>query len=298
MNIRDLKYLMALMEHQHFGKAASACFVSQPGLSMQIQKLEDELGVQLIERNNKSLLFTDIGLKIAERARHIIAEVDEIYDLAKREKDPYSGQLTIGVIPTLAPYFLPSMIPQLKKQYPQLSLYLVEEKTEYLVDALQKGKMDAAFLALPVEQKNCVILPLFQEEFLLAIPQNHSLAHLKSIHASQMRHQELFLLEEGHCLREQALSFCVKVNAKEVQNFRGTSLETLRLMVASGIGMTLIPKLACYHHENIAYIPFQDPKPFRSIGLTWRSTSAKSMLLEELANFIIDIFKKNQKTLL
>lgn len=292
VNIRDLKYLIALLDHKHFGKAATACFVSQPGLSIQIQKLEDSLGVQLIERTNKSLLFTEIGLKIAERARNVLTQVDEIHDLAKQAKDPYSGELTLGIFPTLAPYFLPLIIPELSKQYNKLSFYLIEEKTENLIDALSKGKIQAAILALPIKEKNFSTRPLFEEEFLLAMPNNHHLANLESIHASKINNQELFLLEEGHCLRGQALSFCLKVNAKEAQNFRATSIETLRLMVASGIGMTLIPKLACDNNENIAYVPFQDPKPVRSVALTWRSMSSKSALLEDIAAFIKNILRK------
>jgi LysR family hydrogen peroxide-inducible transcriptional activator len=292
MNIRDLKYLLALEEHQHFGKAASACFVSQPGLSMQIQKLEEDLEVQLIERTNKSLEFTEVGLKIVERAHNILNQVEEIRDLAKQAKDPYSGELTLGIFPTLAPYFLPHIVPELSKQYRKLSFYLIEEKTDNLIDALRKGKIQAAFLALPIEEKNFKTMPLFEEEFLLAAPHHHPFSNIESIHASNIHNQELFLLEEGHCLREQALSFCLKANAMECQNFRATSIETLRLMVASGIGMTLIPKLACDNNENIAYIPFHDPKPVRSVGLTWRKMSAKSVLLEEIADSIKNILRK------
>lgn len=293
MNIRDLKYLVSLVEHQHFGRAAEACFVSQPALSMQIQKLEEILGIKLLERTNKSLLFTGEGTIIAERAREILNQVDEIHNIAKLAKNLYSGELKIGIFPTLAPYFLPTIIPPLSKKYTQLAFYLIEEQTPNLVDKLKKGKLDAAFLALPT-MESFKTFPLFEEEFLLAIPRNHSFANLKTIKQNTLDNKELLLLEDGHCMREQALSFCQKMNAKETQNFRATSIETLRHMVAAGIGMTLMPKLACDKNKNISYKPFSLPKPTRSICLAWRETTAKHHLLEEIAVYIKSILYKQK----
>lgn len=295
MNIRDLKYLVSLVEHQHFGKAAAACFVSQPALSMQIQKLEDVLGVSLLERTNKSILFTEEGRVIAERARQILHQVEEIHALAKLAKDPYQGELKIGIFPTLAPYFLPKIIPSLSKKYPHISFYLIEEQTSQLFDKLKQGKINAAFLALPILEKGFRTAHLFDEEFLLAVPRSHAFASLKMIKPSQLDNKELLLLEEGHCLREQALSFCHKINANEAQSFRATSIETLRHMIAAGVGMTLMPKLACDNNKNISYIPFNAPKPIRSIGFVWRETTAKQKLLEEIANHVKNILLK-QKT--
>lgn len=295
MNIRDLKYLVSLLDHQHFGKAAEACFVSQPALSMQIQKLESILDIKLLERTNKSLLFTEEGIHIAERARNILTQVDEIYDYAKLAKDVYSGELKIGIFPTLAPYLLPLIMPMLSKKFNKISFYLIEEQTQALVEKLKDGKLNAAFLALPTHEKSFKTTPLFEEEFLLAVPHNHPFANLKTIKPTNFDNKELLLLEEGHCMREQALSFCQKMNASETQSFRATSIETLRHMVAAGVGMTLMPKLACDGNKAIAYVPFATPKPVRSIGLAWRDTTSKSQLLEEIAVYVKTIVNKANK---
>ena len=286
MNIRDLKYLVALLDHQHFGKAAESCFVSQPALSMQIQKLEKLLEIKLLERTNKSVLFTESGLLIAEKARYILNQVDEVHELAKSSKDPYSGEIKIGIFPTLAPYLLPLIIPSLAKKFPKLSIYLIEEQTAGLIEKLKTGKLHAALLALPLTESKLTTSHLFDEEFLLAVPKNHSFAKLKNVKQSNLDSQTLLLLDEGHCMREQALSFCHKVQANEAQNFRATSLETLRHMIAAGIGMALMPKFACDNNTNITYVPFSNPKPVRSIGLAWRETSAKQQLLKEIADQI------------
>lgn len=294
MNIRNLKYLVSLVEHQHFGKAAEACFVSQPALSMQIQKLEEVLGIKLLERTNKSVLFTEDGLVIAERARNILNQVEEVREFAKLAKDPYSGKLKIGIFPTLAPYLLPLIIPTLSRKFPKLSFYLIEEQTALLTEKLKTGKLHAAFLALPITEKNFTTTPLFDEEFLLAVPGSHSLAKLKTVKQNDLNSKTLLLLEEGHCMREQALALCQKSNANETHNFRATSLETLRHMVAAGVGMTLMPKLACNTTKNISYVPFNMPKPVRSICLAWRETSVKHQLLEEISNQIKNIICKQK----
>lgn len=286
MNIKDLKYLLAIENHRHFGKAADSCFVSQPALSIQIKKLEDTLGVQLIERTNKSVLLTDIGLLIAERAKQLIQKEEEIYALAKAAKDPYKGELKIGIIPTLAPYLLPLIIPLLSKKFPNISLYLTEEKTSILIEKLKSGILDATILALPVPEAFFRQEILFVEEFLLAVPNNHPLAKRKFVKQPDLKEKSLLLLEEGHCMREQTLALCYKMDAVESQSFRGTSLETLRHMVAAGNGITLIPKLAQRKNDGIAYIAFHSPKPTRTIGLCWRITTVKNRLLEDIASHI------------
>ncbi len=286
MNTRDLQYLVALSDHRHFGKAADACFVSQPALSMQIKKLEETLGVTLIERNNKSVMLTDAGIAITEQARHILNQIEEMRDFAKLTKDPLSGELKIGIIPTLAPYLLPLIIPPLAKEFPKISFFLIEEQTATLIEKLKAGKLDAAFLAHPVLETSFSSSLLFTEEFLLAVPITHPLAKRKTIMQNDLIDQNVLLLDEGHCMREQTLSFCHKRKASETQNFRATSLETLRHMVAAGNGITLIPKLAKLPNSHIAYIPFSAPKPTRSIGLYWRASSAKSTLLEKMATKI------------
>jgi len=294
MNTRDLQYLVALSDHCHFGKAAEACFVSQPALSMQIKKLEEALGVKLLERTNKSVLLTDTGIAITERARQILNQVEEMRDLAKLAKDPYSGELKIGIIPTLAPYLLPLIIPSLSKKFPKISFYLIEEQTSVLIEKLKIGKLDAAFLAHPVIETSLATSSLFEEEFLLAVPCTHPLAKRKAIKHNDLDNQNVLLLEEGHCMREQTLALCHKMNASETQNFRATSLETLRHMVAAGNGVTLMPKLAQQLNDSVSYIPFGSPKPMRSIGLYWRFSAAKKALLENMAVQIKQIMTKRK----
>lgn len=294
MNIRDLSYLVALSEHCHFGKAAEACFVSQPALSMQIKKMEEVLGVKLLERTNKSVMLTQAGIAITERAKNILNQVEELRDYAKLIKDPYSGEIQIGIIPTLAPYLLPKIIPDLTKEFPKISLYLLEEQTDSLLEKLKSGKLDAAFLALPLPEVGMDTSALFTEEFLLAVPNSHTLAKKKSLKQHELIDEDILLLEDGHCMREQTLGVCRKMKIKEKQNFRGTSLETLRHMVASGNGITLMPKLSQKTNDNISYIPFSTPKPFRTIGLCWRATAVKKMLLEDIAAHIRKVIGKKQ----
>jgi LysR family hydrogen peroxide-inducible transcriptional activator len=295
MNTRDLKYLVALADLGHFGKAADACFVSQPALSMQIMKLEETLGIKLLERSNKSVLLTDHGIVMVERARHILNQVEEMREIAKSAKDPFSGELKIGVFPTLAPYLLPLIIPPLSKAYPKLSFYLIEEQTAVLVEQLKQGKLHAALLAHPVVEKSLNSTVLFEEEFLLAAPVSHSLAKLKTVKPKDLDNKNLLLLEKGHCMRDQALDVCHKMKASETQNFRATSLETLRHMVSAGVGITLMPKMACSSSNTISYVPFSVPKPSRTIGIYWRATTAKQALLENIVTKIKSILAK-QKT--
>jgi LysR family transcriptional regulator, hydrogen peroxide-inducible genes activator len=286
MNLRALKYLVAIAEQRHFGKAAIKCFVSQPTLSMQIKKLEEELGVQLLERTNKSVLLTEVGAILAEHAKSILQQIDEILNIAKSVKDPYGGELKLGLFPTLGPYLLPLIIPDLSKAFPRLKLYLIEEKTPSLIEKLHHGKLDAAVLALPIEALNFKATPLFDEEFILTVQNDHPFAKRKSIRQNDLENKNLLLLEDGHCLRDQALALCHKNKASEVKGFQATSLETLRHMVAVGVGITLMPKLACYPNENITYIPFEKEKPSRTIGILWRKSSAKEKLLMELTHQI------------
>lgn len=297
MNIKDLKYLVALADHGHFGKAAAVCFVSQPALSMQIMKLEESLGVKLLERTNKSVLLTDHGAIIVAHARRILSQVDEVKEIAKLAKDPFSGELKIGIFPTLAPYLLPLIIPKLSKAYPKLSFYLVEEQTAVLVEKLKQGKLDAAFLAAPIVERNFQHALLFEEEFLLAVAASHPLAKLKSIKPQHLDNKNLLLLEEGHCMRDQALAVCHRTHAVEMQNFRATSLETLRHMVSAGVGITLIPRLACHANDAVAYVPFHSPKPTRSIGFYWRTNTAKQLLVDNIVGEIKSLMRKQKAVL-
>ncbi len=297
MNSRDLEYIVALSKHRHFGKAAESCFVSQPALSIQIKKFEESLGIQLIERTNKSVIFTDIGNAIAERARQILNQIEEMYDFAKLSKDPYCCELKIGVIPTLAPYLLPLVFPTLSKNFQKVSFYLIEAQTTSLIQDLKIGTLDAAFLALPIIEPSFSNEVLFEEEFMLATHSTHPLSKRKTIKHQDLQNQNLLLLEEGHCMHEQTLALCNKFNALESKYFRATSLETLRHMVAAGNGITLMPKLAAQSNDEVFYIPFSSPKPSRSIGFYWRFSSSKKALLEDIAVQIKKILAAKQKTI-
>lgn len=283
MNLRDLKYLVAVIESGHFGRAAKNCFISQPALSMQIKKLEDTLGVQLLERSNKSVILTDVGKIICERAKSILAHAKEIQEIAKQAKDPFSGELHIGIIPTVAPYLLPHIIPGLTKAFAKLSIYLTELQTDQLLEKLKQGKLDVGLAALPIIDRDFQTQPLYVEEFMLAVPKNHTLAKRKGIKQLDLEELSLLLLEDGHCLREQALAVCHRARAAEVKSFQATSLETLRHMVAAQVGITLMPKLACKQSDEVSYIAFNAPKPSRTVGLIWRTTSARKVLFDSFS---------------
>jgi len=297
VNIRDLKYLVAIADYGHFGRAAQACFVSQPGLSMQIKKLESTLGVQLIERTNKSILLTEAGKLITEHARDILHKVENMKIAAKQANDPYCGELRLGVIPTVAPYLLPHIIPKLAKAYPKLMLYLIEEQTSRLVEKLKQGKIDCALLALPFTHEDFSALPLFEEEFMLAVPSNHALSKKKNASLSDLENKTLLLLEDGHCMRDAALELCYRTKATEAKNFRASSLETLRHMVAAKAGITLIPKLAHKLNDGICYLTFNAPKPARTIGMVWRPSTSRKILLESLVEDIRKIMNKHVKVI-
>lgn len=287
MNLRDLDYLVTLADTLHFGRAADACAVSQPTLSTQIKKLEEELGVQVFERSPRKLMLTDVGGEIVDRARLVLRDVEQIREAARRTRDPEAGTLRVGVFPTLGPYLLPHVIPRIHERYPNLELLLSEEKTEDLISLLKQGRIDAALLALPVDDPTLSVTELFDEPFVLAMPKNHPLAAKKRLEVSDLSEHTVLLLEDGHCLREQALEVCHLAGASEKREFRGTSLETLRQMVGAEVGMTLLPALAVKPPvamlDTVALRPFAAPSPQRRIGLVYRSSSALAPFLEKLA---------------
>lgn len=287
MNLRDLRYLVALAEHKHFGRAADASFVSQPTLSTQIKKLEDELDVALVERTPRKILLTEVGREIAARARHVLDEVDQIRAIARRTKDPESGTLRLGIFPTLGPYLLPHVIPGLRARFPRLELLLIEEKSEILLQRLREGRLDATLLALPLHDDQLHTDVLFDEPFLLAVPTLHRLSKRKALSLDDLESESLLLLEDGHCLRDQALDVCQLAGANERDGFRATSLETLRQMVAANVGITLLPLLAVrppvVQSEAIHVLPFRGEAPSRRIALVWRKSSAMHGFLGSLA---------------
>lgn len=290
MNLRDLSYLVALADLKHFGRAADACFVSQPTLSTQIRKLEDELDVILVERTPRKVLLTEVGRDIAERSRGVLREVEQIRVLARRTRDPEAGSIRLGIFPTLGPYLLPHVIPALRQQFPRLELLLVEEKSETLLRQLREGKLDAAILALPQPDDQLHEHFLFEEPFVLAVPSGHPLAKRRNIKMDDLSDQALLLLDDGHCLRDQALDVCRMAGAGEKSGFRATSLETLRQMVSANVGATLLPVLATKppvaHSENLQLVPFKGETPSRRIAMVWRRSTAIGSFLEKLAQTI------------
>jgi LysR family hydrogen peroxide-inducible transcriptional activator len=292
INFRDLRYLVAVADHEHFGRAAAACYVSQPTLSTQLKKLEQYLGVQLVERTNKQVMLTPTGRTIAARSRRILNDVTDIVETARAAGDPMSGELRIGLIPTVGPYLLPPMMPALTASYPGLRPLLYEEQTRHLLDRLHRGELDAAIMATPVEDDGLHHASLFNEPFYLAMPANHPLAERDTIEMSDLEAEAILLLEEGHCLRDQALDVCNMVGAREEAAFRATSMETLKQMVAADLGMTLIPGLAAHTeaadetNKHLALRPFRSRAPHRTLALYWRKGAAREPAITAVANVI------------
>ena len=290
MNLRDLRYFIALAETRHFGRAAEQCFVSQPTLSTQIRKLEDELGVSLFERSPRNILLTSAGERILKHAREALSQVSLMQDIAKHTLDPEAASIRLGIFPTLAPYLLPHVVPNIRKRFPQLELLLIEEKTEVLIQQLRDGLIDAAVLAEPVTDEHFDALHLFTEPFVLALPENHPLSRQRTLGLPELATQHLLLLEDGHCLRDQALAVCALSGAGEKEGFRATSLETLRQMVAAGVGLTLLPMLAVQppvpKSPHIRLLPFKNPAPTRRIALYWRKSSVRGAFLRDIGKQI------------
>ena len=294
MNLQDLRYLVAVADHRHFGRAAEACFVSQPTLSTQIKKLERELGVELVERSPRHIMLTAVGESVVERARVVLRETDNIREVARRATDPEAGSLRIGLFPTLAPYLLPHIVPVLHERFPKLELLLVEEKSAVVHQRLRDGQLDVGLLAMPVHDDHLHCEPLFDEEFVLAVPTGHPLSSVRgTVSTSVLAGDNVLLLEEGHCLRDQALSVCQLAGAEERSGFRATSLETLRQMVAAGVGVTLLPELAVQPpippSPDIDLVRFDSPIPRRQIAMFWRRTSAYADFLPGIAEVIREI---------
>lgn len=288
MTLRELRYLVALADHGHFGRAAEACHVSQPTLSTQLRKLEAYLGAVLFERTNKALHITPIGEQIVAKARRVLAEADSIVELTHRTAGPLTGPLNLGIIPTLSPYLLPWLLPALKGAYPDLRLIVHEDLTDHLLEQLKAHRIDAALVALPIEDEDLETLPLFDEPFFFACPTGHPLSRARSVRTSDLQEAHLLLLTDGHCLRDQALAVCGFEDVPpddDGTDFRATSLETIRQMVAAGMGCTLLPAMALGsgpdHQLEIRPITGEAS---RCIGLVWRRTYPKVADLECLAD--------------
>jgi LysR family hydrogen peroxide-inducible transcriptional activator len=290
LKLKDLRYLVAVADTRHFGRAAERSFVSQPTLSAQLKKLEEYLGVQLIERAPKRVSLTAAGEEIVERARRILEAGDEIVEIAKGHRDPLAGRLKLALLPTIGPYLLPNVAAKLRKGLPRLELMLYEYQTDPMLEKLHSGEIDVGILALPAQMDGLDTYELYKEPFMVAMPADHRLASRATIRAEDLHHETLLLLEDGHCLRDQALDICSSIDLHEKQDFRATSLETLRQMVAAGVGITLLPELAgrgAYGNaRGVAIKPFARPVPTRTIGAVWRKSSARRESILALAKLI------------
>ncbi len=276
MNIRDFEYLVALAEHKHFRKAAESCYVSQPTLSGQIKKLEEEIGLTLLERTSRKVLFTNAGLQLVDQAKRILIEVKRFSELASQQTKDMSGPLHLGFIPTVGPYLLPWIVPTLKEKFPELNLYLHEAQTSQLVKMLEEGKIDSMILASVDDTSAFIEVPIYDEPMILAVPLDHRWANEDSIDMANLSGESVLMLEDGHCLRDQALGFCFAAGAKDDGYFKSTSLETLRNMVAAGGGITLMPYLSVPKEklrDGVCYLPVKNPVPYRKIVLAYRPGS-------------------------
>lgn len=291
MTLRELRYLVALADLGHFGRAAEACHVGQPTLSTQIRKLEESLGVTLFERTNRTLHVTPAGERIVAGARRVLGEADSIVALARSRTAPLTGPFDLGVIPTLGPYLLPWLLPPLESSYPDLRLVVHEDLTEHLLERLGTHRIDAALLALPIDDGELNTLPLFDEPFFLALPRGHRLAGTEApARQSDLRREHLLLLGEGHCFRDQALAVCgfeAPPERDRGTDVRATSLETIRRMVAAGVGCTLLPSMALSGAgEREFEVRPLDAGACRRVGLAWRRSYPRAADVECLAEAV------------
>jgi len=295
MTLTELKYIVAVARERHFGRAAEACFVSQPTLSVAIRKLEDELGVQLFERGPAEVSVTPVGAQIVEQAQRVLEQSNEIRTIAKQGKDPLSGPLRLGVIYTIGPYLLPKLVPEMIATTPQMPLLLQENNTAKLLEELRHGDIDVAILADPFPTGGLMTQALYDEPFLVAVPRHHPWADRTAIGSDELKDETMLLLGSGHCFRDNVLEVCPELsrfsqNTVGIQKtFEGSSLETIRHMVASGIGITVVPQLARQDgidESLLTYVPFADPVPHRRVLLAWRKSFSRSAAIRALRQAI------------
>ena len=287
ITLRQLRYLGALARHRHFGRAADECAVTQPALSMQIKELEREIGADLVERRPSDITLTVTGVEVAQRAERILAATRDLVDFA-RHREVLSGPLKLGVIPTIAPYLLPKLLPRLQAAYPSLRLEVRETQTATLLDELIGGELDCLLLALPIEHTDVEMLALFTDRFLLAAPAGEPIPR-RPLNAKDVDERRLILLEEGHCLRDQSLAFCATKRRDSAAALGSTSLATVMQMVANGYGVTLVPEIATEveaRDKRVMLKRFARPEPGRTIGLAWRKTSPRQTDFAALGDII------------
>lgn len=304
-SLKQLKYLCAVAEHRHFSKAAAACHITQSTLSAAIADLEEHLGVVVFERNKKTVLITPVGERLLDQARRILGDVEDFVSLAKSDGEPLAGEVRLGVIPTIGPFMLPTILSSLRESYPKLRVYLKEELSAQLLLQLQQGKLDLIVLALPYALPEMEVISLFRDEFLLCLPPGHALEKARQVKQQQLHGQNLLLLEEGHCLRDHALEACKLESADTNLVYQGTSLHTLVQMVANGLGVTLLPAMAVNANvlgeTALTLKHFNSDKVSREIGMAWRKSDprrAEYLLLAEFIKANMDMTDRQPTTTL
>ncbi|HYD31307.1 MAG TPA: hydrogen peroxide-inducible genes activator [Azospirillaceae bacterium] len=289
-SLRQLRYLVAVIEHRHFGRAAETCFVTQSTLSAGLQEMEHLLGARLVERTKRSVSPTPLGQELAQRAQQVLRQVEDMADLATAAREPMTGPLRLGVIPTIGPFLLPRVLPDLRETFPHLALYLREDQTARLIDQLHAGTLDVAVLALPYEARGIDTLWVAEDRFWAALPPTHRLATDPKVNAADLSLDDLLLLEDGHCLRDHALAACALEGARKNEGFQGTSLYTLVQMVAGGLGITLLPQIALdadiLRGTDVVARPLVGDRPSRWIGLAWRRAAGRRTTFEKLGAFL------------
>lgn len=294
MTLTELKYIVAVAREKHFGRAADACFVSQPTLSVAVKKLEDELEVKLFERGTTEVSVTPLGEEIVRQAQQVIEQAAAIKDIAKRGQDPVTGPLRVGIIYTIGPYLLPELVRQVIARAPQMPLMLQEHFTARLLEMLRNGEIDCAIIAEPFPDAGLAVAPLYDEPFMAAVHRDHALAKRKQISTEELKSQTMLLLGTGHCFRDHVLQVCPEYarfasDAEGIRKtFEGSSLETIKYMVASGMGVTVVPQLSvpADADPNIRYLKFTDPVPTRRVVLVWRRSFPRYEAIAELRNAI------------
>ena len=295
MTLTELRYIVAVARERHFGRAAEACFVSQPTLSVAVRKLEDELDVKLFERGSTEVTVTPLGEEIVRQAQSVLEQAQAIKEIAKRGKDPLAGPLRLGVIYTIGPYLLPDLVRNAITLTPQMPLILQENFTVKLLEMLRAGELDCAILAEPFVEAGLAVAPLYDEPFLVAVPKSHELACHKEICAEELKRETMLLLGAGHCFRDQVLDVCPEFarfssDAEGIRrSFEGSSLETIKYMVAAGMGVTVVPQLSvpAEPHPHVAFVPFKPPVPSRRVVLAWRRSFTRYEAIAALRNAVM-----------
>lgn len=292
MTLNELRYIVAVAQERSFGRAAAKCFVSQPALSVAIQKLEEELGAQLFERGKSEVSVTPVGERVVEQAQLVLEEAARIRELARAGRNQLVGPFKLGVIYTVAPYLLPDLIPTLRVRAPEMPLELEENLTEVLETELKSGRLDAAIIALPFAPPGVATVFLYEEPFQVVVPSEHRWAKRKSVHPDELVGEHAILLNVGHCFRDQVLDACPELNRQDVPTARTNSLETVRNMVASGLGVSVLPRDALtpkYHSSLVVPVPFTRPAPSRRVALAYRKSFPRPQAIEALRAAIAEV---------